>query len=99
MTAPDDFDGIPTWREVASTLPPEVLHAIVFGPPPPWRVRAWRAVLEWWHRPRGFAAVVAAQGAAMAQTVRILQGMEDAERAAERLWEEELNRRRGRRRG
>lgn len=96
MTPPDD-DGIPTWREVASTLPPDVLHAIVFGPPPPLRVRAWRALVAWWNRPRGFAAVVAAQGDAIAATVRALQGVEDAERAAERLWEEELRRRRGRR--
>lgn len=92
----DDDDGeVYTWREVAAKIPPDVLHAIVFGPPPPWHARALQALLDWWHRPRGVAAVIAAQGAAAADTIRALQGLDDAEWAAEQLWEAELRRRHG----
>lgn len=63
------------WRETADLLPPDIVADIVAAMNrEPARVRAVRAVREWVSRPRGTAAVIAAMGADMERTVRLMRG-------------------------
>jgi hypothetical protein len=68
------MDQVVTWRAVADELPPDIVAAILAGPPPPLHVRAGRALSDWWLRPRGTAAVYAAVGNSFASSVRIAMG-------------------------
>lgn len=66
------MDEVVTWQEVADRLAPDVVAAILAGPPPPAHVRLARAVADWWNRPRGTAAVIAYAGQSYAATIRAM---------------------------
>jgi hypothetical protein len=67
-------DELVTWQQVADLLPPDVVAAIVAGPPPSPMVRYGRALAAWYVRPRGSAAVVASVGEGYAASIRAAMG-------------------------
>lgn len=58
------------WKAAAEQIRPEILAEIMAPPPPTIRQR----LIAWYNKPRGTAAIIQAQGQAMSDTIRTLQG-------------------------
>lgn len=58
------------WDEVAQFIKPDILAEITKPPPPTLRER----FIAWKNKPRGMAAIIAAQGDQMSNTIKLMQG-------------------------